>query len=150
MREHCNLQRKRQREKRQDDDGRRFVRPWADRLFCSSRSDLFCPERGTAASFAMTLVAENSAPFLCSPTRQMGWLTLGCNQQDPWKAMMKGLYDQKPACMAPMRRGMKQIRCEHVFLNLHLELPSLTANPCSAVDKLRCITLSLTADSEGA
>lgn len=72
--------------------------------FCSSRSDLFCPERGMAASFAMTLGAESSAPFLRSPTRQMGWFTLGCNQQDPWKAV-KGLCDRKLACMAPMRWG---------------------------------------------
>ena len=43
-------------------------------------------------------------------TRQMGWPTLGCNQQDLWNAV-KGLFGQKPACMVPMRRGMKQIRC---------------------------------------
>lgn len=34
----------------------------------------------------------------------MGRFTLGCNQQDLWNAV-KGLWDQKPACMVPMRRG---------------------------------------------
>jgi hypothetical protein len=66
-----------------------------------------------ATSFAMTLAAESSAPFLRSPTRQMGQLTLDCNQQDPWKAV-KGLCDRKPACMAPMRWGMKQMRRKYL------------------------------------
>ena len=34
------------------------------------------------------------------PTRQMGWPTLGCNQQDPWKTSER-LVSRKPACMVP-------------------------------------------------
>lgn len=38
------------------------------------------------------------------PTRQMGWLTLGCNQQDPWNASER-LVNRKPACMVPDAPG---------------------------------------------
>ena len=34
------------------------------------------------------------------PTRQMGWPTLGCNQQDPWKTSER-LVSRKPARMVP-------------------------------------------------
>ena len=38
------------------------------------------------------------------PTRQMGWPTLGCNQQDPWRASER-LVNCKPARMVPKVAG---------------------------------------------
>ena len=38
------------------------------------------------------------------PTRQMGWPTLGCNQQDPWGASER-LVNCKPARMVPKVAG---------------------------------------------
>jgi len=33
--------------------------------------------------------AENCAAMIRLPTRQMGWPTLGCNQQDLWNALKR-------------------------------------------------------------
>ena len=38
------------------------------------------------------------------PARQTGWLTLGCNQQDPRKASER-LVSRKPARMVPQAPG---------------------------------------------
>ena len=49
------------------------------------------------------------------PTRQMGWPTLGCNQQDLWGASER-LVNCKPARMVPkVAGGEQQIR--HIKFN---------------------------------
>ena len=46
------------------------------------------------------------------PTRQMGWPTLGCNQQDPWGAS-EWLVNCKPACMVPKVAGGRAANTAH-------------------------------------
>ena len=66
------------------------------------------------------------------PTRQMGWPTLGCNQQDPRRASER-LVNCKPAPMVPKVAGgasCKYGTSESTLLFFRLPL---TANPCGAV-----------------
>ena len=46
------------------------------------------------------------------PTRQMGWPTLGCNQQDPWGASER-LVNCKPARMVPKVAGGRAANTAH-------------------------------------
>ena len=46
------------------------------------------------------------------PTRQMGWPTLGCNQQDLWEASER-LVNCKPARMVPKVAGGRAANTAH-------------------------------------
>ena len=64
------------------------------------------------------------------PTRQIGWPTSGCNQQDPWKASER-LVSRKPASMVPNVPG-SELQIRHIVIKPFLFRLSLTANPCGA------------------
>ena len=106
----------------------------------------FARKEALAASHAMT-PWRDGASILRSLTRQMGRSTLGCKQQDLWNTV-KGLSARSPPAWFPVAGG--GINTAAIYANVHSKLPSLTADPCSAAGKLRCISLSLTAGSKGA
>ena len=66
------------------------------------------------------------------PTRQMGWPTLGCNQQDPRRASER-LVNCKPAPMVPKVAGGRVANTAHQNQPFYFFRLPLTANPCGAV-----------------
>ena len=74
-------------------------------------------KEGAVALFAMTLGRGNNDTRYRLPTRQMGWPTLGCNQQDPRNASER-LGNGKPTRMVPMVAGGRAANTAH---HLHLK-----------------------------
>ena len=68
------------------------------------------------------------------PTRQMGWPTLGCNQQDPRRASERLSSKSLLPAWFPKRRGRaanRRIRIKPISIQT-AENMTLTANPCGA------------------
>ena len=105
----------------------------------------FARKEALAASHAMTS-GRACASILRSLTRQMGRSTLGCNQQDLWNTV-KGLSARSLPAWFPVAGG--GINTAAIYANVHSKLPSLTADPCSATGRLRCISLLLTMAHKG-
>lgn len=55
------------------------------------------------------------------PTRQMGWPTLGCNQQDPWRASER-LVNCKPARMVPKRLPGGELQIRHIKIHYFIQI----------------------------
>ena len=55
------------------------------------------------------------------PTRQMGWPTLGCNQQDPWRASER-LVTCKPARMVPKRLSGGELQIRHIKIHYFIQI----------------------------
>lgn len=75
------------------------------------------------------------------PTRQMGWPTLGCNQQDPWGASER-LVNCKPARMVPKVAGGRAANTAHqnqpfYFIQIAVERRKSTAKQYFLKKRLR-------------
>ena len=79
-------------------------------------------------------------------TRQMGWPTLGCNQQDLWGASER-LVNCKPARMVPKVAGGRAANTAHLNQPFYFIQIAVTANPCGA-GFLRRISLPPTGQGE--
>ncbi len=55
------------------------------------------------------------------PTRQMGWPTLGCNQQDPWRASER-LVNCKPARMVPKRLPGGELQIRRIKIHYFIQI----------------------------
>ena len=55
------------------------------------------------------------------PTRQMGWPTLGCNQQDLWGASER-LVNCKPARMVPTRLPGGELQIRHIKIHYFIQI----------------------------
>lgn len=75
-------------------------------------------KEGAVALFAMTQGREDNDTRYRLPTRQMGWPTPGCNQQDPWNASER-LGNGKPTCMVPMVAGGGGLQIRHI---IHIQI----------------------------
>lgn len=82
------------------------------RLLLLVSSDAFWPERGGSCPFRHDLGWGIMIRAIVLPTRQMGWPTLGCNQQDLWGASER-LVNCKPACMVPKVAGGRAANTAH-------------------------------------
>lgn len=55
------------------------------------------------------------------PTRQMGWPTLGCNQQDSWRASER-LVNCKPARMVPKRLPGGELQIRRIKIHYFIQI----------------------------